>query len=143
MFVGMDLHKMFTQYAVMDNDGVILDEGRIQNEDPSELERFSDSLAANTNIVIESSSTWYWVYKMFSKRHNVVLSNPAKTKAIASAKVKTDKIDSITLANLLRGGYIAESYIPPPKVIELRELVRYRTNLVRQRVQLKNRIHAC
>ena len=142
MFVGMDLHKMFTQYAVVDNDGVILDEGRIENEDPTELERFSDSLGANSNIVIESSSTWYWVYKILSRKHRVVLSNPAKTKAIASAKVKTDRIDSIVLANLLRGGYIAESYIPPPKVMELRELVRYRTNLVRQRVQLKNRIHA-
>jgi transposase len=142
MFVGMDLHKMYTQYAVMDGDGAVLDEGRIENEDPSELEKFSDSLAPNTSVVIESSSTWYWVYRILSKRHHVVLSNPARTKAIASAKVKTDKIDSITLANLLRGGYIAESYIPPPKVMELRELVRYRANLVRQRVQLKNRIHA-
>ncbi|MDG6926682.1 MAG: IS110 family transposase [Nitrososphaerota archaeon] len=141
-YVGMDLHKAFTQYAVVNGDGVILDEGRIENEDPSELEKFSDSLAANTNIVIESSSTWYWVYKMLSKRHHVILSNPAKTKAIASAKVKTDRIDSITLANLLRGGYIAESYIPPARIMEFRELVRYRANLVRQRAQLKNRVHA-
>ena len=138
----MDLHKVFTQYAVMDNDGVVLDEGRIENEDPSELERFSDSLSPGANVVVESSSTWYWVYRILSKRHHVVLSNPAKTKAIASAKVKTDKIDSIVLANLLRGGYIAESYIPPPRVMELRELVRYRDNLVRQRTQLKNRIHS-
>lgn len=133
---------MYTQYAVVDDGGAVLDEGRIENEDPSGLEKFSDSLAPNTNVVIESSSTWYWVYRILSKRHHVVLSNPARTQAIASAKVKTDKIDSITLANLLRGGYIAESYIPPGRIMELRELVRYRTNLVRQRTQLKNRIHA-
>jgi transposase len=142
MFVGLDLHKRYTQYAVMDHGGAVLDEGRIENNDPRELERFSDSLEANAHIVIESSSTWYWVYRMLSKRHHVVLSNPVKTKAIASAKVKTDKIDSITLANLLRGGYIPESYIPPARVMEFRELVRYRANLVRQRAQLKNRIHA-
>jgi transposase len=142
MFVGMDLHKVFTQYAVMNNEGTILDEGRIENEDPSELRKFSESLPADTNVVIESSSTWYWVYQMLSKRHKVVLSNPARTKAIASAKVKTDKVDAITLANLLRGGYIAESYIPPPKIMELKEMVRYRANLMRQRTQLKNRIHA-
>ena len=141
MYVGLDLHKMYTQYAVMDNDGVLVREGRIEN-DPAELERFSDSLMNATDIVIESSSTWYGVCRILAKRHHVVLSNPGKTKAIASAKVKTDKIDSITLANLLRGGYIAESYIPPTRIMELRELVRYRANLVRQRTQLKNRIHA-
>jgi len=50
--------------------------------------------------------------RILSERHNVTLSNPLKTKAIAESKVKTDKVDSFTLANLLRGGYIAES-IPP------------------------------
>lgn len=105
MYAGLDLHKMYTQYAIMDKDGVLVKEGRIEN-DPDELERFSDSMDASTEIVIESSSTWYGVYKILAKRHHVVLSNPGKTKAIASAKVKTDKIDSITLANLLRGGYL-------------------------------------
>ena len=89
MYAGLDLHKMYTQYAVMDNDGVLVREGRIEN-DPAELERFSDSLTDATDIVIESSSTWYWVYRILSKRHHVVLSNPARTKAIVSAKVKTD-----------------------------------------------------
>ena len=140
MFVGLDLHKMYTQYAVMDDDGVLLDEGRMEN-DPKRLRAFSDSLS-NASVVMESSSTWYWVYRIFSEKHKVILSNPAKTKAIASAKVKTDKIDSVMLANLLRGGYIAESYIPPDETMKLRELVRYRANLVRQRSQLKNRIHA-
>jgi len=41
-----------------------------------------------------------------------VLSNLAKTKAIASAKLKTDKVNALMLANLLRGGYVAESYVP-------------------------------
>jgi transposase len=71
-----------------------------------------------------------------------VLSNPAKTKAIASAKLKTDKVDALMLANLLRGGYIAESYVPSRRVMSLRELVRYRANLVRMRGAIKNRVHA-
>jgi transposase len=82
------------------------------------------------------------VYEILAKKHHVVLANPARTKAIAQAKIKTDKIDALTLANLLRGGYIAESYIPPKKVMELRELVRYRASLVKMRANLKNRIHA-
>jgi len=62
---------------------------------------------------------------------------PVKNKAIASAKVKTDKIDSITLANLLRGGWAAECYVPSKMTMEFRELVRFRVNPVRQRTRMK------
>ncbi|MGC9146175.1 MAG: IS110 family transposase, partial [Nitrososphaeria archaeon] len=110
--------------------------------DPDELINFSESLPVNSNVVIESSSTWYWAYRILSERHHVVLSNPLKTKAIASAKVKTDKIDALTLANLLRGGYIPECYIPDMDIQQLRELVRYRARLVKIRTMIKNSIHS-
>ena len=76
------------------------------------------------------------------KHLNVVLSNPIKTRAIASAKIKTDKLDAAKLANLLRGGYIAECYVPDRKIMDLRELVRHRAALVRMRTKLKNKIHS-
>jgi transposase len=70
-------------------------------------------------------------YECLRKRHlDVRLSNPAKTRAIASAKIKTDKLNSIKLANLLRGGYIAECYIPTKETMDLRELVTHRAALV-------------
>lgn len=47
------------------------------------------------------------------------------------------------LANLFRGGYIAECYVPSRRVTELRGLVRYRSNLVRTRGSVKNRVHVC
>ena len=72
----------------------------------------------------------------------MVLSNPVKNKAIASAKVKTDKIDSAMLATLLRGGFVAECYVPPKETMEFREPVRYRAYLVRQRTKMKNQVHA-
>jgi transposase len=141
MFVGIDLHKLTLNAAVMDEEGKVLNEVKIKSE-PDSLKNFSESLPAKSDVVIESSSTCYWAYRVLSERHNVVLSNPMKTKAIASAKVKTDKIDALTLANLLRGGYIAQSYIPPAEVMQLRELVRYRANLVRIRAIIKNKVHA-
>jgi transposase len=141
MYASLDLHKKYAQAVVMNEKGAVLKEERIES-DPLLLERFSNSLEDSTNVVIESSSTWYWVYEILAKKHHVVLANPARTKAIAQAKIKTDKIYALTLANLLRGGYIAESYIPPKKVMELRELVRYRASLVKMRANLKNRIHA-
>lgn len=140
MFVGLDVHKKYTEVAIVDECGVIEKQERIENE-PGRIEEFSNGLCS-AEMVLESSCSWYWLYEILSKKHRVVLSNPAKTKAIASAKLKTDKVDALMLANLLRGGYIAESYVPSKHVIGLRELVRYRANLVRMRSGVKNRVHA-
>jgi len=140
MFVGLDVHKKYTEVAIVDEDGVVAKQERIENE-PRQIEEFSNKLS-NATMVLESSSSWYWLYEILSRKHKVVLSNPAKTKAIASAKLKTDKVDALMLANLLRGGYIAESYVPSRRIMSLRELVRYRANLVRMRGMIKNRVHA-
>ena len=77
---------------------------------------------------MESSCVWYNIYEYLSEERNldVILSNPIKTRAIASAKIKTDKLDAVKLASLLRGGYISECYVPDKKIMELRELVRHR-----------------
>jgi transposase len=140
MFVGLDVHKKYTQVAIIDETGTIEKEERIENE-PKLMEEFSDKLNDAT-LVMESSPSWYWLYEILSRKHKVLLSNPTKTKAIASAKLKTDKVDALMLANLLRGGYIAESYVPSRRIMSLRELVRYRANLARMRNSVKNRIHA-
>ena len=74
---------------------------------------------------------------------NVKLANPMKTKAIAEARIKTDKLDARTLAHLLRSNLIAESYIAPPdKVREDRSLLRLRINLVSDRTRVMNRVHS-
>jgi transposase len=70
------------------------------------------------------------------------LSNPLRTKAIAEAPIKTDRIDAKTLAYLLRGNLVAESYVPTRKNREHRALIRHRANLIQMRVDVKNRIHA-
>jgi transposase len=72
----------------------------------------------------------------------VVIAHPLRTKAIASAKVKTDKIDATTLAQLLRADLIPRAYIAPPVIRDLRELLRYRASMVRIRTKVKNKIHA-
>lgn len=141
LFVGLDLHKKYSEYAVMDVEGDVLRHGRIENT-LDNMRKFSESLPSSSSMVIESSSTWYWAHRLLSERHDVVLSNPVKNKAIASAKVKTDKIDAEMLATLLRGGFVAECYVPSKETMALKELVRYRANLVRERTRMKNHIHA-
>jgi transposase len=145
MFVGMDVHKNYLQIVVLNENGKVLDNSRVDN-DLSKIAKFFDHLDHNrksTKVVMESSGMWYNIYECLNKKHlDVILSNPAKTRAIASAKIKTDKLDAIKLADLLRGGYIAECYIPSKRTMELRELVRHRAALVRMRTKLKNKIHS-
>jgi transposase len=145
MFVGMDLHKNYLQIAVMDKKGKILRNSRIDNN-LKHISRFFESINSREKpvVVMESSSVWYNIYRHLSEERklDVVLSNPVKTRAIASAKIKTDKLDAVKLADLLRGGYIAECYIPNRRIMNLRELVRHRAALVRMRTKLKNKIHS-
>jgi transposase len=145
MFVGMDLHKNYLQIAVMDKKGKILQNSRIDNN-LKRINRFFESINSKEKpvVVMESSSVWYNIYRHLSEERklDVVLSNPIKTRAIASAKIKTDKLDAVKLADLLRGGYIAECYVPSRRIMDLRELVRHRAALVRMRTKLKNKIHS-
>jgi transposase len=144
MFVGVDVHKNYLQIAVLDEKGEILTNSRVDNN-LIKVNEFFDSLhpSNNTKVVMESSGMWYNIYESLRKRHlDVRLSNPAKTRAIASAKIKTDKLDAAKLADLLRGGYIAECYVPGRTIMDLRELVRHRAALVRMRTKLKNKIHS-
>ena len=115
MFVGMDLHKSYLQVAVLDGKGKVLKNSRIHN-DLSKLGRFFDHIGGSGNVkaVMESSCVWYNIYEYLSEERqlDVSLSNPFKTRAIGSAKIKTDKLDAVKLADLLRGGYIAKCYVP-------------------------------
>ncbi len=152
-YVGMDLHKNYLQIAVVDEKGKVIKNSKIEN-DIKKIGKFFDQIdhskiknhdnnRTTTKVVMESSCVWYDIYEYLTeeKNLNVKLSNPIKTRAIASAKIKTDKLDALKLANLLRGDYISECYVPDKGIIELRELVRHRSSLVRMRTKLKNKIH--
>lgn len=87
MFVELDVHKKYTEVVIVDEEGVVLRRERIENE-PERIKQFSQSLS-NAVVVMEASSSWRWLYEILSRKHRVALSNPVKTKAIASAKMKT------------------------------------------------------
>ena len=70
------------------------------------------------------------------------LVHPLQCKAIASARLKNDKVDAAILAQLLRADLLPEAWIAPPEVRQLRALLRHRAQLVRLRTLLRNRIHA-
>ena len=115
---------------------------RIENDFKIIEQEFS-AFPKNAKYVLESSSVWYGVYRKLAGDLglDVVLSNPYLTRLIAKSKKKTDRFDAHALANLLRGGYIHASYVSPPKTVEEKRTVRFRTRMVQNRTQIKNMIH--
>ena len=143
MYVGIDLHKKFLQVAIMNNEGKVLQNKKVDNTHELIRKHFAD-IPLYASIVMESSSVWYDTYRFLTdelRYKNVTLSNPYLTKAIAASKKKTDKIDAKILADLLRGGYIASCYVPNKKIVKQRQLVRYRKKFVQWRTAVKNSIH--
>ncbi len=93
--------------------------------------------------VLESTGNlWLKLYVSLEEAGvEVVLSNPSKTKAIA-AKLKNDRVDASTLADLLTAGLVSSCYVPPSEVRDARNIIRLRMNLVKDRTRVKNRIQS-
>jgi transposase len=138
-YAGVDLHKSFCQAIVCTHEGEVLKEGRIPTEKEDITEFFSG--LERLEIALEATSNYEYYYDLLeSLGHSVVVSHPRKTRMIADAKIKTDKLDAKILVELLRGGLLPTSYVPPKEVRELRHLVRHRIALGRIRSGLKTRI---
>jgi transposase len=138
---GLDVHKRYTTFCVMDDAGGILAEGRCQNDELALHPALA--LKGEKRGVMEASGNWYHMFDLLEPLFDqLLLAHPFRVRAIAAARVKTDAIDARTLAHLLRSDLIPAAYVPGPEVRELRELLRYRLDLVKQRTALKNRVHA-
>lgn len=144
--VGVDIHKTFYQACLKDEDGAILEEIRFRNS----LEG-ADGLTAilkkygEAKVALESTGNL--LVKLYDRLDeeesiDVLLTNPKKTRVIAEAKIKTDKIDAKLLADLVRADLVARSYVPPKDIRMQRALLRERISLVESRTMIKNRIHA-
>src|SRR4029450_13911126 len=98
--IGLDVHREFAQVAIWE-DGVVRQAGRIELT-PEGLRAFAARLGARDEGAIEATVNTYAIARLL-ERHvgRVVVSNPHKTRAIAAAKVKTDKVDAAVLAGLL------------------------------------------
>jgi transposase len=137
--IGMDVHRSFAQIAVVE-DGVCRDEGRIGVR-PEDLRVWATSLRGDDEIALEATTNSdATMLRPLVRR--VVVSNPRKTRAIAEAKVKTDKVDARILAQLLAADFLPETWVADDRTRMLRRLVMRRTHLVKQRTRLKNQIHA-
>src|SRR4051794_38065429 len=110
---------------------------------PEALRVFADSLAPTDEVALEATGNTNAIVRALRGRvARVVVSNPAKTRAIAEAKVKTDKVDAAILAQLLAADFLPPVWMPDAATSALRRQVLRRAHIVRQRTRLKNQVHA-
>jgi transposase len=142
-YVGLDVHKRVVEACIVDQAGKVVHRERFALNRPT-LETFATEILRPTDHVALEATTNCWAVTDALRPHvaRVLVSNPMATKAIAQAKVKTDKVDAEVLAKLLRCDFLPEVWQPDEATRKLRELTGRRSALVGQRTMMRNRIHS-
>src|ERR687897_899181 len=139
--IGLDVHREFAQVAIWEA-GLVRQAGRIELT-PEGLRAFADSLCVSDEVALEATGNTHAIARLLEGHvGRVVVSNPQKTRAIAEAKVKTDKVDAAVLAGLLAADYLPAVWLPDEATFALRRQVTRRAHIVRQRTRLKNQIQS-
>ena len=138
MYAALDLGQK-TVRVLKRQDGKIVNELKIKKQADSVLKFLKGT---NANVVMESGYNYQYLNDLLkSEGYNVKVAHPFMVKAIAYAKVKTDKVDARILADLLRTDMIPECYITDEKIRNLRDLARRRHYSVNTRTMFKNKVH--
>lgn len=142
LYVGVDAHKSTSQITVMNEAGEVLRRKRVA----STQEGFQSALAglnAPFKSVLEASYSWGPMYDWLEDMsEEVLLAHPLKVRAIASARIKNDRIDSEVLTHLLRTNLIPTAHAPSREIRALRRILRQRMFLIQVRTMLRNRVRA-
>lgn len=142
-FIGLDVHKRVVEACILDEQGKVVQRDRFPTT-REDLEAFATKcLHPEDRLTLEATTnTWTIVDILEPHVAQVLISNPLRTKAIASAKIKTDKVDARVLAELLRADYLPCVWQPDPLTRKVRRLTNHRASLVGDQTAVKNRIHS-
>jgi transposase len=109
----------------------------------SALENFGRNLTKEDEVVVEATGNAMAVVRVLTPYvARVIVANPTQVKAIAYARIKTDKIDAGVLAALRAADFLPEVWLPDANIERLRRLVARRNQVVRHRTRIKNELHA-
>lgn len=135
---GLDVHKK-TVVACVRTPGQV--QTRTFETMTSDLLELSDWLVSLnvTHVAMESTGD-YWkpIYNILEGTFEVILVNAQHLRAVPGRK--TDVKDAEWIAELLQHGLLRASFVPPVAQRELRDLTRYRSTFIRERVNLVNRL---
>jgi len=139
-YIAIDIHKHYMMVG-----GVNEDKEMVLRPRRVALSQWETWLRCHLNkrdaVVIEATSNVWHIYdQLVPVAGKVVVAHAGKTKLIASARVKTDRLDVLNLARLLAADLIPEVWAPPPEVRQLRGLTAHRLKLVSARTRLQNQL---
>ena len=136
--VGVDLHQRFCYVTAVKATGEVLRHGAVPNE-ADKLQQFLGALPEPAQVVVEACGFWP-AFERSVRQHaaRVVMVHPQRVRAIASARLKNDKVDSATLAHLSRCDLLPRAWMADADTQQLRMRVRLRIALGRQRARSKN-----
>ena len=139
-YIGLDVHKRTISYCVKDGSGTIHSQGTIPTT-RLDLDRWMKTLPQPWTAAMEATVFTGWIYDHL-KPHAAALkvAHPLMLRAIAAAKKKNDRIDASKICDCLRCDFLPECYMASTEIRERRRSLRYRNLLVRQMVQMKNKI---
>jgi len=135
-YCGIDLHARTMYVCVLDKDGQKV----YHKNHPCTPEHFLKAIAPfREDIVVgvECIFCWYWIADLCQAEGiDFVLGHALYMKAIHGVKTKNDRIDSLKIARLIRGGNFPLAYVYPPGMRATRDLMRRRNHFVRKRAEL-------
>lgn len=139
--IGMDIHRTFAEVVVWE-DGRLRPAGRVDMTRAG-LAGFGRNLTNEDEVVVEATGNAMAVVRVLTPYvARVIVANPLQVKAIAHARIKTDKIDAGVLASLRAADFLPKVWLPDVETERMRRLVARRNQVVRHRTRVKNEVHA-
>ena len=139
--VALDVHQTFCEVAIWEAGEVRL-AGQVKSQRAT-LELFAQSLDPTDRVAMESTGPAMEIARILEPHvAQVIVANAQELRAISHARVKSDRYDARTLAQLLHAGMLESVWVPDATTQALRRRVARRAALVRQRTRAKNEIHA-
>lgn len=139
-YIGLDVHKKTISDCVKDASGQVHREGTI-GATRNELDWWMKTLPQPWTVAMEATIFTGWIYDhLLPQAAQVKVAHPLMLRAIAAAKKKNDRIDAGKIADCLRCDFLPECHMASTEIRDRRRTLRYRHLLVRQMVQMKNRI---
>src|SRR3989339_2228761 len=132
LYAGLDVHSTSITGTIKDSAGNSVRVLKVDTTPDGVKMLFARLHRKHIIAVMEATRNWHYYIQLLQPYcSKIIMAHPLKVRAIASARIKTDAIDSNTLVDLLRADLIPESYMPPMDIVELRELLRYRARISR------------
>jgi transposase len=142
-YIGLDVHKRVIEVCILDEDGKRIVRQSLPCERTVLLSFGKARLKKDDHLALEATTnTWAVVELLEPFVSAITVGNPMKIRAIAEAKVKTDKIDAEVLAQLLRCGYLPAVWHPDARTRQLRKLTTGCASLSADATRCKNRIQS-